>query len=159
MLFLNKLKNKINNYFYKRKGIILYGDAKKITFSKTSSFGGEVAIYGTDKVTIGEHTMIGMRTIIHTSTHDYNLTIMNQVRIDRPVFIGNNVWIGAGCIILPGVIIEDGAVIGAGSVVNKSVRKNQIVAGNPIRLIKIREEKSNQSIEAIKKMGHIEKWL
>ena len=54
--------------------------------------------------------------------------------------IGNDVWIGARVIILPGVRIGDGAVIGAGSVVTNDVPSLGVVAGNPAKLIHMRED-------------------
>ena len=50
--------------------------------------------------------------------------------------IGNNVVIGAGTVILNNVRIGNGAVIGANSVVTKDVKDNEVVAGNPAKVIK-----------------------
>ena len=53
--------------------------------------------------------------------------------------IGNHVWIGGRVTILKGVTIGDNAVVGAGSVVTKDVPKDAIVAGNPAKVIRMRE--------------------
>lgn len=49
--------------------------------------------------------------------------------------IGDNVWIGGHSIIYDNVIIEDDATIAAGSVVRSDVKKNNLVMGNPARVI------------------------
>ena len=56
------------------------------------------------------------------------------------IIIGNDVWIGYEALIMSGVTIGDGAVIGAGSVVTKDVPINAIVAGNPVKVIKMIEQ-------------------
>ncbi len=112
----------------------------KVEIQDNVSFGGEVMILGGGEVQIGRNTMIGAGTIIHTSTHDYNLHPMNEKRIDLNVIIGQNVWIGAGAIIMPGVTVGSFAVVGAGSVVTRDVQEGTIVAGVPAKIIKFRPE-------------------
>jgi len=119
-------------------GLSKISNLEKIEIGKNVSFGGEVMILGGGKVIIGNNTMIGACTIIHTSTHDYNLHPMNEKRIDMNVVVGENVWIGTGVIILPGVTIGSYSVIGAGSVVTKNVEIGTIVSGVPAKLIKMR---------------------
>lgn len=55
----------------------------------------------------------------------------------RPV-IGDNVSIGPSCTIIGAINIGDNSEIGAGSVVTKDVKPNEIVAGNPARVIRIK---------------------
>ena len=129
--------------------MIINGDKKNIIIGKSVSFGGNVTLFGTASITIGDHSMIALNVVIHTSTHDYNCHPMWIKRIDRPVKIGKHVWIGAGAIILPGVKIGDFAVVGAGSVVTKHVPLGAIVAGNPARLIKYRDSKIFMNKEEI----------
>lgn len=54
----------------------------------------------------------------------------------KGVIISENAKIGAGAVILPGIKIGRNALVGAGSVVTKNVMDNQVVAGNPARVIK-----------------------
>lgn len=54
--------------------------------------------------------------------------------------VGNHVIIGAHAILLGGVIIGDGAVVGAGAVVTKDVPENAVVAGNPAKILRYKEE-------------------
>ncbi len=115
------------------------GHREKVILGEQVSFGGEVVLYANEEIKIGANTMIGMRTIIHTSTHDHQQHPMWRYRVDRPIAIGQHVWIGTSCIILAGVIIEDYAVVAAGSVVTSNVPKGAIVGGNPARIIAYRD--------------------
>ena len=65
--------------------------------------------------------------------------IYNAGHNHKPINIGKDVWIGSNCIITAGVNIESGSVIAAGSIVTKNVQANQIVGGNPAKLIKERK--------------------
>ena len=74
------------------------------------------------------------------STKGQNKAIRSDFNeaIKKEVIIGENVWIGSNSVILAGVSIGDNSIIAAGSVVTKDVVKNNIVAGNPAKLIKKR---------------------
>jgi acetyltransferase-like isoleucine patch superfamily enzyme len=56
------------------------------------------------------------------------------------VRVGCNCWIGYGACILRGVTVGDNCVIGTLSVVTKDVPANAVVAGQPARLVRMREE-------------------
>lgn len=53
--------------------------------------------------------------------------------------VEDNVSIGSNATILGGIIIGDGALIGAGAVVTKDIPSKAIVAGNPAKVIKMKE--------------------
>lgn len=99
-----------------------------------------VHIWGHGGVIIGDRTMIGSNSTIISIDHDYKKHPISSTQIFKPVIIGSDVWIGASAIIMPGIKIGNGAVIGAGSIVTKDVSAQTIVAGNPARLMKNREE-------------------
>lgn len=94
-------------------------------------------------VTIGDDVMMGPDCMLFTSNHGMKLAGVPMWRQSSskpvPIVIGNDVWIGARVIILPGVHVGDGAVIGAGSVVTKDVPSCAVVAGNPARFIRMRD--------------------
>ena len=50
--------------------------------------------------------------------------------------------IGANAVVLEGVHVGRGAVVAAGSVVIADVQENQVVAGVPARVIKMKDEKT-----------------
>lgn len=83
-----------------------------------------------EKISIGDNTIIGGRSIIsaHEATQDEYRT--------GEVKIGKDVLIGANCMVLPGVEIGDGATIAAHSLVNRDVDEGEFVGGVPIETIK-----------------------
>ena len=59
--------------------------------------------------------------------------------------LGNGVDVGVHVVILGEVEVGDEAQIGAGAVVTKDVPSYSVVAGNPARVIKVRDERSKGS--------------
>lgn len=63
--------------------------------------------------------------------------VVSERRLDiKPVQISRNCWIGENSIVLPGVNIGENVIVGAASVVTKSFGANQLIAGNPARVVK-----------------------
>jgi phosphonate metabolism protein (transferase hexapeptide repeat family) len=60
-------------------------------------------------------------------------------RAARRTVIGHDTWLGHGCMIKPEVTIGHGAIIGSGAVVTRDVAPYTIVAGNPARLLRLRQ--------------------
>lgn len=118
--------------------------SSEVSLGNNSGIGVNALI--SSHVTIGNDVMMGPECMIFTSNHGMDrldIPMWKQKHSEpRPVVIGNDVWIGARVIILPGVHIGDGCVIGAGSVVTKDVEACSIVAGNPAKLIRKRNEEA-----------------
>lgn len=93
-------------------------------------------------ITIGNRVWVGANTIIvDTDFHplDPDERQRNPLHgATAPITIADDVFIGMQCLILKGVTISAGAVIGAGSVVTRDVPPDMIVAGNPARPIRKR---------------------
>lgn len=62
-------------------------------------------------------------------------------RQSRRAVIGNDTWIGAHALVKPEVTLGHGAVVAAGAVVTKDVAPYTIVAGNPARVLRLRQPK------------------
>ncbi len=60
-------------------------------------------------------------------------------RKSRRAVIGNDTWLGHACMIKPDVTVGDGAVVASGAVVTRHVAPYTIVAGNPARLLRVRQ--------------------
>jgi len=72
-------------------------------------------------------------------------SIVNKRQLfHKPVRICRNVWIGESVSILPGVEIGENSIVGANSVVTKSFPCNVIIAGNPAKIIKRYNFKTNK---------------
>lgn len=100
---------------------------------------------------IGEGTMIDMgavlggRAIVGKNCHVGAGAVLAGViepPSAKPVIIEDNVVIGANAVIIEGVHVGKNAVIGAGAVVLEDVEENQVVAGNPAKVIKTKDEKT-----------------
>ncbi len=101
-----------------------------------------VLIETTGGVTIGDRALIGYGAKIFSSNHRIppnHENIFGAGHSDRAVVIGKDAWLGANVIVLPGRTIGDGAVVGAGSVVTKDVPAFTIVAGNPAKVVRVRD--------------------
>jgi len=61
----------------------------------------------------------------------------------KTIYIGDDVWIGHGAILLHGCRIGTGSVVAAGAVVTKDVPEYAVVAGNPARVLRYREQPSS----------------
>jgi len=92
---------------------------------------------GPGAITIGDETVIGMRTVLVTSTHDLaGPDRRASLPRSEPVTIGRGCWIGAAAVVLPGVTIGDGCVIAAGAVVTRDCLPDGLYAGVPARRIR-----------------------
>ncbi|MCX7985374.1 MAG: acyltransferase [Bacteroidales bacterium] len=95
-------------------------------------------------IEIGKNVSISPEVYIISSTH---LPDDPEYRfVGKKVVIDDYVWIGAKAIILPGVHLGKGCIVGAGSVVTRDVEPFQIVAGNPARFIRMRNENLTYTI-------------
>ena len=104
-----------------------------------------------EKVEIGEGTMIDMgavlggRAIVGNRCHIGAGTVLAGVvepASATPVVIEDDVMIGANAVVIEGVRVGRGAVVGAGAIVIKDVPAGAVVVGNPARIIKMKDEKT-----------------
>ncbi len=100
---------------------------------------------------VGEKTMIDMGAILGARAQIGNNSHIGAGAVvagvleppsKSPVIIGDNVLIGANAVVLEGVSVGNGAVVGAGSVVTQDVLENEVVVGNPARVVKKVDDKT-----------------
>ena len=90
---------------------------------------------GRNGIEFGKNVWVGPRVTIVSMNHD-KLDYYNYIE-QQPVIIGKNSWLATNCIILPGVKLGEHTIVAAGSVVTKSFpESDQIIAGNPARIIR-----------------------
>ncbi|WP_088331580.1 acyltransferase [Lacimicrobium sp. SS2-24] len=92
---------------------------------------------------IGRYVMMGPDVVIFSKGHYYSDTtkpMMFQGTTEAcPVVIDDDVWIGQRVMIMPGVKVGQGAILAAGAIVTKDVPEYAIMAGNPAKQVKSRQ--------------------
>lgn len=133
--------------------LTLYPFGEKIDIGKNTYIGIGTRIWAMGKIEIGNNVLIAHNVnIIDNNSHSTESKIredelnytMNNGFPKKNIFkvgIGNikirdNVWIGMNSIILKGVEIGENVIVAAGSVVTKNIPPNNMVAGNPAKIIK-----------------------
>lgn len=96
-------------------------------------------------VKIGSRCFIGPNCSIYTVEHPLNYEDRNHgIMSAKPVVISDNCWLCGNVTVLPGVTIGEGSVIGAGSLVSKDIPSGVLAYGNPCRIIKKINQKSQK---------------
>lgn len=85
------------------------------------------------RVTIEDNVTMSFRVVLVAHGPKRDSSNMN-------ILIKKNAYIGCNVTILPGVTIGEGAGVGAGSVVTKDVPPGALVAGNPARILRMKED-------------------
>ena len=98
--------------------------------------------YVARNVAVNPLVSVGKNSILNTScTIDHECIIGNNVHIAPGAVLAGNVivhdgaFIGANAVVKQGVTIGRNATVGAGSVVLRNVEENQVVVGNPSRIL------------------------
>lgn len=107
---------------------------------------------------IGEETMIDMnavlggRAIVGKRCHIGAGTVLAGViepPSAQPVIVEDDVVIGANAVIIEGVRVGKGAVVAAGAVVLQDVPAGAVVAENPAKIVKLKDEKTDEKTKLI----------
>lgn len=96
-------------------------------------------IQGENGINLGDNVQLAPGVCLISSNHS-ETNILDHKPAD-PIIIGSNVWIGAHAVVLPGVKIGENTIIGAGSIVTKDIPANCVAAGNPCKVIRMKQGK------------------
>ena len=103
--------------------------------SRTPGFGRNCYLDGRNGIKFYENVWLGPSVKIISMNHDVNNYYASTKQ--EKIVIRKNCWLGANVIVLPGVELGEHTVVAAGAIVTKSfTEKNQILAGNPAKVIK-----------------------
>ena len=110
-----------------------------------------------NKVTIGEHTTIGDRAVVHVAKiqGDFSTVIGNHVTVGpcaivHAATIGDCVVIGAGAQVLDGATVEPRSQVAPGAVVTPGtvVKSGELWAGAPAKMVRVLTEDEQKAILA-----------
>lgn len=172
-LFMAQHKDAITDYVLendRRNSAIPLLDLKKINARI------EPGAYIRDRVSIGANCVVMMGAVINigASIDEGTMVDMNAVLGARvacgkrvhvgagavlagvleppsatPVIIEDDVMIGANAVVLEGVRVGKGSVVAAGAIVTQDVPPGVVVAGAPARVIKDKDEKTEDKTQLL----------
>lgn len=111
----------------------------KLTIGNHSVINRNCRLDARGSLKIGANVSISPECYIITSSHDPHSSCFGGAIKPTAVAIEDYAWLGVRAIVLPGVTIGRGAIVGAGAVVTRDVPDMAIVAGNPARVIGMRQ--------------------
>jgi virginiamycin A acetyltransferase len=95
--------------------------------------------------TIGDDVITGSHVTILSGRAQHGFADLGRpMRLQhgekQRLLVASNVWIGAQTVVMADV--KEGTVIGAGSIVTKTFPSRAIIAGNPARVLRLRDDGS-----------------
>lgn len=124
----------------------------KIVIGHRVTSTGNLTVDAMQSVVIEDDVMFASNVIVMDGLHGFQTAneaykYQPMWRI-APVVIGRGSWIAQNVVIMPGVSIGEYAIIGANSIVTRSIPARSMAFGNPARVVKRWDERSNGWIAA-----------
>ncbi|MFL5788525.1 MAG: acyltransferase [Flavisolibacter sp.] len=154
----------IGNNTHIRGELLVLGFGGQIIIGENTFIGEHSRIWSGEKVVIGNNVLISHNVnIIDSNTHElnyleraegfrklinYGQPTENRSIENAPITIEDYAWINFNSIILKGITIGKGAVVAAGAVVTKDVPPFTMVGGNPAKIIKYLDERTDVNVSA-----------
>ena len=108
-----------------------------ITIGRRCFLNSGVTVLDGDRVTIGDHVLIGPNCQIYTAGHPLDYRRRRDWEVTTsPVTIEDDVWLGGNVIVQPGVTVGARSVVAAGSVVTRDIPPDSLALGSPARVIR-----------------------
>ena len=96
------------------------------------------------RIEIGRQAQLGPMVQLLTADHPREAAARAAgPELARPITIGARAWLGGGVVVCPGVAIGEETVVGAGSVVVRDLPPGVVAAGNPCRVVRRIESRSD----------------
>ena len=99
--------------------------------------GDRAVLYSLGLIVIGRDATVSQHAHLCAGSHDHHSDDMRLLK--PPITIGVGAWICTDAFVGPGVTVGEMAVVGARAVVTRDVPAHAIVAGNPGKVIGMRE--------------------
>lgn len=99
------------------------------------AIGDGAILYSLGCIKIGARATVSQGAHLCAGTHD--ITCIDRPLMKMPIVIGADSWIAADSFIGPGVAVGNGAIVGARAVAMKDIAQAHVVAGNPIKTIRV----------------------
>jgi len=117
-----------------------------LTCEEGAAIGDEAVIYNAAGVHLGPYAIVSQQAYVCTATHDFDHPAFPMTT--APISLGRYAWVCARACVLPGVVIREGAVLGLGAIASKDLEPWSVYAGNPARLVGVRERQATASVQA-----------
>jgi acetyltransferase-like isoleucine patch superfamily enzyme len=152
----------IGKHTHVKGELLVHAHGGLIDIGEYCFIGKQAKIWAGVSIKIGNRVLISHNVEIHDNNshplspaerHEHFKLIINQGHPtdisfnEKPIVIEDDVWIGFNSIILKGITIGEGAIIGANSLVQEDVPPFVIAAGNPAKIIRKIENKSDGKIQ------------
>lgn len=137
-------------------------DESRVKIGDYVLIGRQSIISSAGRLEIGDYSVLAPRVYVSNADHNYinvNIPILEQgVTTGKKLIIEENCWLGVNSVISGNLTIHRGSVVGANSFVNKDVPPFSVVVGNPSKIVKMYNPKSD-FWESIKNPTDIERIL
>ncbi len=140
MIDMTKINARIEPGVWIREHAVIH-DGAVIMMGSIINIGAVVGL----RTMIDMNVVLGARVVIGNDCHIGAGSVIAGVLEPpsaTPVIIEDGVLVGANAVVLEGVRVGKGAVVAAGAVVTTDVPENAVVAGQPARIIKYKDDKT-----------------
>jgi acetyltransferase-like isoleucine patch superfamily enzyme len=122
------------------------GDEKRILIGEYCHIGQNCFFSAGELILIDSHSIVGASCNLLAAGHIYDDPTQTygtaKVVSYGKMRLGPNVWVGTGCTIVGNVEVGFGSIIAAGSILRISLPPLSMAAGNPARIVKLFDWKS-----------------
>jgi acetyltransferase-like isoleucine patch superfamily enzyme len=123
-----------------------------IVIDEGTNVGRRCTISAANRIIIGKFVLIAPNVFVADTHHEYQklgIPIMHQgiTTHDDVVTIGDETWIGINSVIMGNVTVGKHCVIGANSVVNRDIPDYSVAVGNPAKVVKTFDVKTEQWVK------------
>lgn len=122
-------------FFYGKEGVIHLG--------KNGRYNG-VSCHCQTSIEFEEGVLVGSAILMDTDFHAFKDPdhILYGNPLSKPIKIEKGAWVAGQSVVLKGLTLGQGSVVGFRAVVAQSFPPHVVVAGNPARIVKQKEEGS-----------------